>query len=88
MISARLELASQGDDVVVFPVVLVDAAPDGVDVWLLDEQGHPARELSLNAAGRGGDPVRKIVLVQQRMQRQALLIVGKQDIIPQNGLGH
>lgn len=63
-----LDLSGQGDDVVVLPLLLINAEPDSVNIRLLYEQGHSAGELSLNAAGRRCDPIGETVLVQQSMQ--------------------
>ena len=51
------DLSGQGDNVVIFRVVLLNAAPGGLHRVGLQQKGHAAGELALDGAGRGGDAV-------------------------------
>ena len=82
-----LDLARQRADGEVNRVVFLDAGAGGVDVRLLHQQRDPTAQLPLDGPGRGGDAVADVMFVQQVVQGQTLLIVGKEDI-PAGDLSH
>jgi len=83
VIPVRDQLALQRDNGVKFGVVPGHTVLRGLKMLRLEEEGHPAGELALNGAGSGGDAVGNVLSRQEVVERQPLLVVGKQNIVAQ-----
>lgn len=82
------DLAGQRDDGVVLRLMLLNARPGGFHRLGLQQQGHAAGQFPLNGPGRRGDAVGDVLPVQQVVEAQALLIVGKENVVPDVFLSH
>ena len=87
-IPVGLDLACQRDNGVVWRVMSINAGFGGIHIPGAEKKTHSAGKLPLNRPGSRGNSVGNVLCQQQIPERKSLLIVRKEDVIPDIGISH